>query len=525
MHALVHALRRVFGGARKPEPHETTSGRASLSGARALGARHGRRSRAPRFAWLANIGISKEREAFMENLAMFLGSGMGVVDSLDSIKAELRSHRMRNAIEGIKEEIAAGSTIWKALEGVRLLPDYIISLIRVGEETGRLTENIKVVVLQQQKERFFRSRIQSAMMYPMLIMGLTGLIGTAIAWFLLPRLAKVFNELKLEMPFITKALIGVGTFLEKWGYIALPFAVGVVLLAIYFLFFHPRTKIVGQELLLRFPVIKRLIKEVELSRFGFILGTLLGVGIHILHALDSLHDATSVIRYKKVYRTLRENIAEGNSFHKTFEQNTSIKRYIPDTIQHLIVAAEQSGHLPETLRKIGETFGEKTETTVKNLTVLLEPILLIFVWSGVVLVALAVILPVYNLIGGLSASPEAGGGPPASAPVEQPVPPAPSEVQGSAETEEAAAAPRETPPPPEARGESTPVNAKRLEILDTELGYLRVRDAPAASATLIDQVNPGETYPYLEISEDWYRIELSDGRIGWVSGRYVRVIE
>ena len=130
-----------------------------------------------------------------------------------------------------------------------------------------------------------------------------------------------------------------------------------------------------------------------------LLGTLLEAGLPITQALDSLAQATEIAQYKKLYLHLRGAVADGNSFQKSFMLFKNINRLIPAPMQQLIVAGEQSGGLPTTLLKIGQLFEAKADLTTKNLTVILEPILLLIVWLGVVAVALAVILPIYSLIG------------------------------------------------------------------------------------------------------------------------------
>lgn len=349
-----------------------------------------------------NIGISKEKDFFVENLSLLMESGMSIVPALESIKEGVRSKRMKTILTELQEDIDSGSPLWKALESPDIFPDYIISLIRVGEETGRLSENLKIVGLQEQKNRTFRSKLRSAMMYPIFVLVVTLVVGIGIAWFILPRLVTVFSQLGLELPLATRLLIRFGGFLGEYGSIAVPVFVLIISIIVYFVFIFGKTKFIGQWLLFNFPGIKKLIQEVELSRFGYILGTLLEAGLPVTNALNSLHQASTFSNYKKMYAYLRDSISDGNSFEKSFALYPKSRLFIPFTIQQMISAGEQSGSLSKTLVKIGEIFEEKTEITTKNLSIILEPILLVVVWLGVVGVALAVILPIYNLIGGFN---------------------------------------------------------------------------------------------------------------------------
>lgn len=355
-----------------------------------------------RFAFLLNIGIGSEKEYFVENLTMLVASGMDILSALRAIKGEMRLKRMRQIISNLEVQIEDGSPLWRALASSSIFPAHIVSLVRIGEETGKLTENLKVIAIQEEKERNFRSKIRSAMMYPVMVLSLTLVIGVGIAWFILPRLASVFAQLRLDLPLITKVLIATGNFLGTYGSIVVPIFMLAVAAVIYFLFISAKTKFVGQEMLFTFPIVKNLIKEVEIARFGYLLGTLLSAGLPVTGALNSLYQATTFHAYRKLYLHLKERVEEGNSFKKSFALYRKTNALIPVPVQQMIFAGEQSGSLPDILLKIGETFDNKIETTTKNLTVMLEPILLIIVWVGVVSVALAVILPIYSLIGGLN---------------------------------------------------------------------------------------------------------------------------
>ncbi|MBI3495150.1 type II secretion system F family protein [Candidatus Berkelbacteria bacterium] len=343
-----------------------------------------------------------ELDYFIENLSMLIGSGMNIVDALESIKTELRSRELRKAIDFLKQEIGNGSPMWRAIEKANFMPNHIVGLIRIGEESGRLVENLQVIAMQQQKERELNSRVRSAMLYPLIVFSLTVVIGVGVAWFILPKLATVFSGLKLKLPLITRLLIAFGMVLGKHGLVIVPLTLVTIAMTIYIVFFYPKTKIAGQRLLFNLPIIKQLIQQVEIARFGFVLGTLLKAGLPVIASLNSLQQATTFPLYQQFYYHVRLGTEQGNSFQRSFSTFAQTERLIPRPIQGMIIAAEQSGSLADSLLKIGASFETKTETTTKNLTVVLEPILLVIVWVGVVGVSLAVILPIYSLIGGLN---------------------------------------------------------------------------------------------------------------------------
>lgn len=351
-----------------------------------------------------NFGLSKDTDYFIENLSMLVFSGMPVVDALKAITEEVHSGRMKIILNNISVEIENGSTIWKALQNSSLFKDHSISLIRLGEDSGKLTENLKVVAIEEQKDRMFKSKLKSAMMYPVFVLFVTAIVGIGIAWFILPKLATVFSQLKIKLPFITKMLINFGTFLGDYGQYVIPLIV-ILFVLVYLTFFSfKKTKVIGQFILFHIPGVKQLMKEIEVARFGYLFGTLLKAGVPITLALDSLASATEFETYRKFYTHIKVSVNDGNSIQKSFLSFKHSKKLISSPIQQLVVAGEKSGNLADILLKIGAMFEEKSDATTKNLTIILEPILLVIVWLGVVAVALAVILPIYGLVGGISAS-------------------------------------------------------------------------------------------------------------------------
>jgi len=349
----------------------------------------------------ARWGASGERDYLLENVSMLVESGMDILAALRSIKSEVRSRSMKRVVDFMIEDIGEGSSFWRTLHRTRIADEHVVAIIRAGEKSGRLAENLKVVSLQRSKERMFKSKIQSAMMYPVLVLVITFVIAIGIAWFILPRLTEVFARLQVDLPLITKILIAVGDFFRAYGAVAVPsFVVGFTAL-MYFIFFFSRTKKIGQKILFFIPPIKKLIQQIELARFGYVFGTLLEAGLPIVYVLKSVSYTSTFENYSSLYKFLAARVDEGISLRQSFSMSPSINSLIPVPVQHLIVSGEKTGKLSEVLKKIGNMYEEKIDNTTKNLSTLIEPILLIIIWIGVVGVAVAVILPIYSLLQGV----------------------------------------------------------------------------------------------------------------------------
>lgn len=353
------------------------------------------------FHKLALIGLGKERNFFLENFSNLLLSGMPLSDAMTFVAEEVQNKTLRKIVETMSADIQSWLSLAESMDQTGLFSAHVISLVRIGQESWRLNENVQIIVNEQKKSQEMHSKIRSALMYPAFVLILVLVVGTGIAWFILPKLAIVFNGLNLKIPPITKALIDFGIFLDEHGLVAVPLFFSSLALLFYLAFFNITTKVVGEFFLFHCPGIKRLMKEAALAQFGFLLGTLLSAGLSPLDSLDSLAKSTFTSRYKKMYQYLLSKLSDGFSFKQSFKTYPHMDRLIPTSIQQIVVSGEQSGILPETLLKLGDNYERRIDATTKDLSVMLEPIMLIIVWFGVVGLALAVILPIYDLIGGI----------------------------------------------------------------------------------------------------------------------------
>jgi type IV pilus assembly protein PilC len=344
----------------------------------------------------------KEREYFMENFSLLLKAGVPIGETIDSLAAGVRSRAFKKALNRLNSDIDAGYGIADALERSQIASGQTLALVRLGEASGNLVQNLEIAAQQESKHHVFVSKVRSAFIYPTFVIVLTIVIGLAVAWFLLPRLADTFAQLRVSLPPISQALINAGLYLREHGVVAVPSAGAGLLFIIYVLFLAPKTKSIGRSMLLKTPGIGRLLREVEIAQFGYLLGTLMAAGLSITQALKLLSTTTGNPSYRKFYIYLAASIDNGDTFKQSMARYKKSAHLFPPSVQQMIIAGERSGSLPEVLLNLGRTYEQKSDTTTQNLETLIEPVLLVTVAGGVLLVAVAVILPIYSLIGGLN---------------------------------------------------------------------------------------------------------------------------
>lgn len=351
--------------------------------------------------YLSRIGLGKESNHFLENFSNLLVAGMPLADALVFVSEEIGNKTLRKIVQKMSDDIQSWFDLSEAMGNSNLFSPYVVSLVKIWQESGRLTDNISIIVDEQKKSQEMKSKVRSALMYPCFVLVLVVFVGTWVAWFILPKLASLFNGLNLELPTITKVLIASGKFLENHGALAVPSFLGLLTILFYWVFFYKKTKIIGEVFLFHCIGLKNIMVESELAKFWFLLWTLLKAGLSPLDSLNSLINASSTSRYRKFYEFLYKNMGDWFTFKQCFKLYVWSKKLIPSSIQQVIVSGEQSGVLSDTLVKLGESYAKKIEQTTKDLSVMLEPIMLIVVWIGVVWLALAVIMPIYGLIGWL----------------------------------------------------------------------------------------------------------------------------
>jgi type II secretory pathway component PulF len=344
---------------------------------------------------------SKDREYFSSNLVLLLRAGVPVGEAFLSLQETSRSKQLRLALDQMKHDVDDGTPLWRALSRSGVVGTQTLALVELGEQSGRLVDNLEVAAKQEEKQRIFKSKIRSALLYPSFVLGVTGIVGLGVAWFLLPRLAETFSQLNANLPLISRVLIGFGIFLKNNGLWAVPLGGLLFVAALYLLFGVHKTKKYGQWMLFHTPGIAKLLREVEIARFGYLLGTLLQAGLSVTQAFELLQNATNLVQYKVFYAYMKTSLEDGYSFKTSLQQYKQSATLMPPAVQQMIIAGERSGALPETLISIGTIYEGKADTSTQNLETVLEPILLIIVWLGVLGVAVSVIMPIYSLVGGL----------------------------------------------------------------------------------------------------------------------------
>lgn len=342
---------------------------------------------------------NKEKLSFITNLQTMLKAGIPVMEAVDSLLQEVKGNQ-RAVLVTLKEDLTQGGTIGASLEKFPKAFDAVtINLIRAAEEAGTLDTSLADLVSNIKKDIEFSSKVKSALTYPIFVIVVFFAVLLLILVFVIPRVATVFSRLKIPLPLPTKILITISNAILEYT----PFFAAGFIIVIVGLFFFYKTK---RHLLLRFlfslPVLSKLALQIDLTRFARSLSLLMVSGISITDALSLSSNVVNRKDVKKALTAAKDAVASGTPLSEGFKQT---KGLFPGIMIRMTEAGEKSGSLEKSMQDLTDYFETEVSTTLKTLTTLLEPIMLVVVGLLVGGMMLAIIAPIYGLIGQIGGTP------------------------------------------------------------------------------------------------------------------------
>ncbi len=349
-------------------------------------------------ASLNYMGLGKERMMFIQNMATMLNAGLPLLDALRTILLETRNKAMKKLLQQILVSVENGSSFWRAMDDRHFFSLHAIALVRIGEESGSLAENMGYLAQQEEKDHELKGKVKMAMIYPSIVMTIMFILVIGLGWFVLPNLIGVLYSLGVPLPFVTRAVIAFTNFFTNYGTVAVPgFLVAAFVMVI--LNKTTRLKVVFQWIMFRIPGVGILAREATIARFGVILGGLLKAGVPVIESVQSLIEVTPIVAYRNLYTRMLEHITIGDSFSKSFQSIKGSDKLLPPSVQQLVVTGEKSGSLADIMLKVADIYDKKASETAQKLPVVLEPMILLFIGGLVGTIAFAIIVPIYGIVG------------------------------------------------------------------------------------------------------------------------------
>ncbi len=334
-----------------------------------------------------------DKLTIISNLATMIASGIPILEAVDSMLEDAKANQ-RKILLTLKQDLSEGKTIASSLEKFPRSFDHLtVSLIRAAEEAGTLETTLSDLAENIKKDIELSDKVRAALIYPILVLFVFFGVMLLILIVVIPRVATVFSRLQVKLPLPTKILIFASNLLlSYWPYLL----VGVALLVFLSIIIYRIKRQYFIYIFLSLPLVTSVAREFDLVRFTRSMSLLLSSGIVITQALELSEKMIFKKEIAKIVRISKEKVTSGKKLAEGFKES---KKLIPPVMIRLIEAGEKSGTLEKSMLDLSTYFDARVTSSLKNLTTLLEPLLLLIIGLFVGGIMMAIVAPIYQLIG------------------------------------------------------------------------------------------------------------------------------
>ncbi|MBI3305825.1 type II secretion system F family protein [Candidatus Nomurabacteria bacterium] len=335
---------------------------------------------------------------FTKNLSGMLRAGLSLARALSVLEKQTKNPALRKILTSLTDDINAGESFSTGLAKFpKVFSKLFISVTRSGEESGNLANALSDIGQNLDKMHSLSRKIHGALIYPGIIMSAMILIGVLMFAFVVPTLASTFRELGVVLPASTRVLIFIGNFFSN--HLILAFV--IIASSAFGLFSLFSAKFMSKYVhyvVLKLPVIGKISKELNTARTARTVSSLLASGVSIMRAVEIAEDVVQNIYYKKVLKEVRVAIEKGAPFSKVFGEYNNL---YPVMMTEMVQVGEETGKLSDMLLEIAVFYENEIENKTKNLSIIIEPILMIVIGAGVGFFAISMISPLYSILGSI----------------------------------------------------------------------------------------------------------------------------
>ncbi len=336
----------------------------------------------------------QQRILFTKSLALSLKSGVSLVNSLAFIKKQVKSKSLKSILDSLIKDAENGIFLSVGLLKFRnVFGDLFINIVKVAEASGTLPENLIYLGEELKKKHELRKKVRGALIYPIIILIATIGIAASMILFVFPKILPIFQGSKVELPLTTRLLIKFSDFITHYGILAL---IGAILFIVAFRFslrFKSFQYYVHQSMFY-IPILGGTVVSYNMTNLTRTLGLLLRSGIKIVEALSITADTLSNAVYRNELKKAGEYVQRGEFFSKYLALH---EKKFPTTVSSMISVGENTGNLTDNLFYLAEYYEGEVDDFVRNLSSILEPVLLLFMGGIVGFIALSFITPIYQL--------------------------------------------------------------------------------------------------------------------------------
>lgn len=331
---------------------------------------------------------------FFRQLSTMINAGVPVVSALEDLSSMTLNLKFRNIISKMAKDIKGGKDFSSALkEHKKVFSNLIVSMVKAGEETGKLGEILRRISKHLEGQIKLRNKVKSAMTYPVVVF--TFLIGVlcVVLFGLVPKFEEMYASFGAQLPQLTQLVVGISRLMIRFSPLIILF---IIISITVFIFLYRNNKLFRfyiDDLKLRIPILGKIFLKIILARFCSTLGTLISSGIPIVQSLEIVSGVVNHLPLQEILQKIRGKIIGGESLSNEMSKYS----FFPKMDVRMIKVGEETGKIDEMLNHIYDYYSEEVDNTISSLTSIIEPVLIVGIGIVVGIVVVALYLPIFKL--------------------------------------------------------------------------------------------------------------------------------
>jgi type IV pilus assembly protein PilC len=343
-----------------------------------------------------------EKANLCRYLATMVNSGLPLTEAVEVISAETKKPIMQKILEDMRASLEGGQPLSNAFaKHPQVFDEVFLTLIKAGEESGTLGKSFNYLGKQLYSDYELSQKVKSTLAYPSVIVSTSLGLGIAMLVFVVPKISPILLNLHREfpLPFYTLFILKTGLLISK-NILLLLGAFSLLTISLFFFLQKPAGKKAFGNLLSRLPFFGELLIKLVLGRFNRTLATLLKSGVPIVSALRVAGSTLTLPQFKNAGALFVEDVEKGTSLAETLKKTN----LFPPVMTRMVSTGEKTGSLDKLLLDLARFYEEEVSTSLKTLTSVIEPIMMLVIGIGVAIMVISVLAPIYSFVGSLSKS-------------------------------------------------------------------------------------------------------------------------
>jgi len=348
---------------------------------------------------------TKDRVVFTRQLATLVKAGLPITQALNTAIEQMENPAFKQLLLKIAASVEGGQTLSASFaQYPKLFNNIFISLVDAGEQSGNLDESLVRLADQQEKEQQVLRKVRGALIYPAIVMVV--IIGVVIFMVttVLPQVANLYSELGAKLPFLTSGLLAVSNFMIRFWYLMILLVVAIIF-GIRAYIKTPGGRKFFDGFKMKAPFFGQLYKKLYAARLTRTLSSLVNSGVPLIKSIRIAGQAVDNVVIKAIVDNAAERVKTGDTLSASLREHPEILSLVPQMIE----VGEESGSLGSMLEKVANLFEDEVDQAVKNISGIIEPVMIIFLGLAVVLIVIAVLFPIYGLVNQVGSSGSGSG--------------------------------------------------------------------------------------------------------------------